>query len=196
MAKIPFSKGVLEALNKHTGMLKPEHYLNSDSIRQGDDAWTFIDRCQKAIAGKEAEGETPLFLVVAHRGRKRYKVEFPQVLMPQDPNVSRRASTDPTKEAPTNYWPAIVAMTPEIELIWRSSGEVKELNQGATVAVKEWLGNTTLGKYLTNITASVVLDEKKNLRDDCYQVTLTLYPNGVPAPKVEPAVTIEVPVAS
>ena len=138
--KLSFSAIVRKALADNNGTLLPEVYTKAGYTENlcGVHAHDFVDRIDAVIAGKEAEGEVPDFLRVAHRGRKNYGVEFNQILQPPHPDVRKRPTTDVTKEAPTNWWPAIVTMSPEMVAVREKSLAAEERARLATGEMKEW----------------------------------------------------------
>lgn len=138
--KISFRATILNSINAHNGMLPPEVYTapGFSEALTGDSPWKLEDRVRAVIDGLEAEGEIPPFLVIPYRERKSNGLEFKQVLKPRDPAQKMRESTDPTKEAPTNYWPAFVLMTDKIRAAREAALVMQERERTAEAEMVQW----------------------------------------------------------
>ena len=181
--KISFSALVRKTLSDNGGTLLPEVYTKAGYCEAlcGVDAWTFLDRIDAVIAGKEAEGEVPDFLKVAHRGRKAYGVDFKELEQPLNPNVNRRASYDPTKPQTTTNWPAIAVMSDTIRSAMEKANAAEERARLATGEAKEWFESSDVSDF------TQVMSAKPGAKEGQYIVTVVLDTLGTEGRKAQNA---------
>lgn len=142
MAK-PFRPTILTALNSNSGMLTPDLLMKPGFAEAltGDNVWRLLERVEAVSKGAIEEGEVPPFILVPHRGRKGYGVDFPQVELPPNPDVRKRVPRDPTKPAieQTNYCPAIVVVNDKIREALEANQKREEASKDALFTVRQLL---------------------------------------------------------
>lgn len=174
-------KSVLDVLSKYNGMLTPEVYTKA-GFPLADLAGSphkLVDRIRTIVEGAEAEDEIPPFEVVPHRERKSHGVDFQQVVMPRDPDQRLRATTDPMKEA-TNYWPAIVLMTPELQKVRESRLKLSLLARDVLERVRGWAkNNLPTGTEIIGASPGADIKDASGKVTDSYTVFQVRMPTSV-----------------